>query len=225
MEIGRACTRDRVDWPVRMGRYAGTEAVSDLTPVLPLRDIDAPTPSGPFLPDRISDEHPFSLIVRPSGTWLPCGGPRLPIPPLLALREITHLSRAQGAGEARARTKISDLNWVFTSHFPGDPVFPGTMILDGLFQLMGIYCQYIGFQGRGRASRVLKVQFRQEVTPLNRSLEFHLNVTRIVQAKQVLVCDGSVRVDGKICVVAKNLVLTIITDSAMSLPVDGEDIQ
>jgi 3-hydroxyacyl-[acyl-carrier protein] dehydratase/trans-2-decenoyl-[acyl-carrier protein] isomerase len=212
-------------WPVRPGPYGSTEAVSESTPVSTSIETDGPAPSDPFVPDEISDEHPFALIVRPSGTCLPCGGPRLPIPPLLALREITHLSRVQGAGEARARTNISDLSWVFTSHFPGDPVFPGTMILDGLFQLMGIYCQYIGFQGRGRASRVLKVQFRQEVTPVDKLLEFHLNVTRIVHAKQILVCDGSVRADGKICVVAKSLVLTIITGPVMGLPADGEVIQ
>lgn len=180
-----------------------------------MNDISYPFVGTSSTSEASGGDTDLALVISASGTVLSCGGPNLPIAPLLGIGEVNLLrlpSDVHGPGEARASKAVSDFDWIFRCHFPGDPVLPGTMILDGIFQLMGLYSGYIGFRGRGRASRVAKVQFQKEVKPSNNILEYRIDVVKIVGSRQILICNGFATIDGTRCVTAENLVLTILKD-------------
>jgi 3-hydroxyacyl-[acyl-carrier protein] dehydratase / trans-2-decenoyl-[acyl-carrier protein] isomerase len=105
------------------------------------------------------------LIRCSEGTLFGESTPKLPSPPLLAFDEIIEIGidgGKFGRGYAIARKRLSSMNWVFDSHFPEDPVMPGTMLIEGLLQLAGFFGAYVGERGKGRAARVDEVKFLAE---------------------------------------------------------------
>src|SRR5689334_4422172 len=137
-----------------------------------------------------------SEIIRCSeGTLFGESTPKLPSPPLLAFDEIVEIS-AQGGnfghGYAIARKELSSMTWVFDSHFPEDPVMPGTMLIEGLLQLAGFFGAYVGGRGKGRAARVDDVKFLAEVIPEDEEVIYRIDVRRRNPDHTLLVAEGRV---------------------------------
>ena len=111
------------------------------------------------------------------------GNAQLPSPNMLMLDRITHISEqggAYGKGELQAELDIRPDLWFFQCHFPGDPVMPGCLGLDALWQWAGFVLGWQGHPGRGRALGVGRVKFSGQVTPENRTVHYHIHLIRLL---------------------------------------------
>ena len=140
------------------------------------------------------------------------GNAQLPLPPMLMFDAITQVSETAGAhgkGLLTATLKVAgnpSLDWFFACHFKGDPVMPGCLGLDALWQLTGFYLGWLGLSGRGRASGVGEVKFMREVTPDVKHLEYVIDIKRVIARKLKLAeADGCLKADGEIIYTAKDL--------------------
>ena len=134
---------------------------------------------------------------------------RLPTPNMLMLdriSSITDVGGAYGKGEIFAELDIKPDLWFFDCHFPGDPVMPGCLGLDALWQLTGFFLAWSGYKGKGRALGVSEVKFTEQILPSSRTVSYHLDIKRIMARKLILiVADGTVSVDGRQVYVATSL--------------------
>lgn len=137
------------------------------------------------------------------------GNAQLPIPNMLMLDRITRISDeggAYGKGHILAELDIQPDLWFFACHFPGDPVMPGCLGLDAMWQLLGFHLAWLGNKGRGRALGVGEVKFTGQVLPTAKLVTYELDIKRVITRKLVMgIADGSVRVDGREIYVAKDL--------------------
>jgi 3-hydroxyacyl-[acyl-carrier protein] dehydratase / trans-2-decenoyl-[acyl-carrier protein] isomerase len=125
--------------------------------------------------------------------------PKLPAPPLLAFDEIIEIHTqggTYGRGYALARRELASMSWVFDSHFSGDPVMPGTMMIEGLLQLAGFCGAYAGGKGLGRAARIDDIRFLADVTPADREILYRVDVRRCNAERTLLVAEGKALVRG-----------------------------
>lgn len=129
------------------------------------------------------------------------GNAQLPAPPMLMFDRITHVSETGGAhdkGHIRAAFDIRPDLWFFGCHFIGDPVMPGCLGLDALWQLTGFYLGWLGEPGKGRAISTGEVKFTGMVTPENRLVEYGVDFKRVRRGRLVLgMADGWVKADGE----------------------------
>lgn len=143
------------------------------------------------------------------------GNAQLPSPNMLMLDRIMHISEqggAYGKGELRAELDIRPDLWFFQCHFPGDPVMPGCLGLDALWQLVGFFLGWQGHPGRGRALGVGRVKFSGQVTPENRTVHYHIHLKRLITRSLVMgIADGLVQVDGRDIYTAKDLRVGLFT--------------
>lgn len=111
-----------------------------------------------------------------------------------------------GKGEIKAELDIRPDLWFFDCHFEGDPVMPGCLGLDALWQLVGFYLVWSDFPGRGRALGVGKVKFFGQVLPKAKLVTFQIDIKRVISRKLVMaIADGSVAVDGREIYTAEDL--------------------
>jgi 3-hydroxyacyl-[acyl-carrier protein] dehydratase/trans-2-decenoyl-[acyl-carrier protein] isomerase len=137
------------------------------------------------------------------------GNAQLPTDNMLMVDRIAHISSeggANGKGEIRAELDIHPGLWFFECHFPGDPVMPGCLGLDAMWQLVGFFLGWRGNPGRGRALGSGEVKFTGQILPDSQLVTYQINIKRVIERKLVMgIADGSVAVDGREIYTAKDL--------------------
>jgi 3-hydroxyacyl-[acyl-carrier protein] dehydratase/trans-2-decenoyl-[acyl-carrier protein] isomerase len=141
------------------------------------------------------------LLACARGELFGEGNAQLPLPDMLMVDRITEINDNGGsAGKGRLVAEL-DINpdlWFFACHFYGDPVMPGCLGLDAMWQLVGFYLGWTGAEGRGRALGSGQVKFMGQVTPRNKLVRYIINMKRIIKRSVVMgLADGSMEVDGK----------------------------
>lgn len=141
------------------------------------------------------------LIASGRGQLMGPQAARLPLPNMLMFDRITDVRTTDtktGAGIITAELDIKPDLWFFGCHFQDDPVMPGCLGLDSLWQLTGFYLAWSGHNGKGRALGVGEVKFFGQILPVNKLVTYKVEIKRVIARKLVLaVADGSVAVDGK----------------------------
>jgi 3-hydroxyacyl-[acyl-carrier protein] dehydratase/trans-2-decenoyl-[acyl-carrier protein] isomerase len=142
------------------------------------------------------------------------GNLRLPLPPMLMLDRITTLAAdggTHGLGLAIAELDIRPDRWFFEGHFHEDPVMPGCLGLDALWQLFGFLLAWQGHPGKGRAFGVGEVRFKEPILPSAHEVAFQLEVKRVLTRGLVLgIGDGEVSVDGRLAYTAQDLWIGLV---------------
>lgn len=140
------------------------------------------------------------LLACGRGEMFGEGNARLPAPPMLMMDRITHIASeggAYGKGVIRAELDINPDLWFFDCHFLGDPVMPGCLGLDAMFQLAGFYLPWLGEPGRGRALGCGELKFSGQVLPSAKQVGYEIDIKRVMRGKVPLViADGRTFVDG-----------------------------
>ena len=149
------------------------------------------------------------LLQCGHGELFGAGNAQLPLPPLLMFDRITHISDiggSEGKGEIIAELDIKPDLWFFPCHFDGDPVMPGCLGIDALWQLAGFYLGWLGAPGRGRALGLGGLKFHEQVTPEAGLVTYRIDVKRVLQRKfSICVADGRLDVDGACAYEAQDL--------------------
>lgn len=149
------------------------------------------------------------LLACARGDLFGEGNAQLPLPPMLMFDRITQISEDGGAfgkGEIRAELDVKPDLWFFPCHFKGDPVMPGCLCLDALWQMLGFFLGWLGAPGKGRALSVGEVKFTGMVEPSVKNLEYVVELRRVIRRKFTLgVADGWLNADGETIYSAKDL--------------------
>ena len=145
------------------------------------------------------------------------GNAQLPTPNMLMMDRVIKISDEggkYGKGEIIAELDINPDLWFFQCHFPGDPVMPGCLGLDAMWQIVGFFLAWVGNPGRGRALGVGEVKFTGQVLPTAKKVTYRIDMKRVISRKLVLgVADGVVEVDGREIYVAKDLRVGLFTST------------
>ena len=156
------------------------------------------------------------LLKCASGDLFGPGNAQLPEPPMLMVDRVTEISDdggLHGKGHVIAELDIVPDLWFFKCHFPGDPVMPGCLGLDALWQLTGFNLGWRGMPGRGRALWVGEVKFVDMVTPAVKVITYHVDFTRVIDRKLKLgMSDGRLLADGKEIYTTSNMKVGLFTD-------------
>ena len=143
----------------------------------------------------------IDLISCAKGEMFGPGNPQLPLPPMLMCDRITNITDTGGPhdkGLIRAELDINPDLWFFPCHFQGDPVMPGCLGMDALWQLVGFFLGWSGGEGRGRALSVGEVKFTGQILPTNKLVTFEINMKRVILRRLIIgIADGRVICDGE----------------------------
>ena len=149
------------------------------------------------------------LIACGMGDLFGPGNAQLPIDQMLMIDRIPHISSEGGEydrGQIIAELDIHPDLWFFQCHFPGDPVMPGCLGLDAMWQLVGFFLGWRGNPGRGRALGSGDVKFTGQILPTASRVEYNIQIKRVIERKLVMgIADGTVAVDGTVIYTAKDL--------------------
>jgi len=157
------------------------------------------------------------LLACARGELFGDGNARLPSPPMLMFDRITRIAGtggAHGKGEIHAELDIDPHLWFFACHFDGDPVMPGCLGLDAMWQLAGFFLPWLGQPGRGRALGVGEVRFSGQVLPGAQRVRYEIDIRRVVRGRLALViADGRTLVDGRPIYAARDLRVALFTST------------
>ncbi|QXP85529.1 3-hydroxyacyl-[acyl-carrier-protein] dehydratase FabA [Methylococcus sp. ANG] len=157
------------------------------------------------------------LLQCARGEMFGPGNAQLPAPPMLMFDRITHIDSVGGAfdkGMIVAELDVKPELWFFDCHFISDPVMPGCLGLDAMWQMVGFYLGWIGGKGRGRALGVGEVKFRGQVLPHHRLVTYRINLKRVILRKLVMgIADAEMECDGKVIYEANDLRVGLFTST------------
>lgn len=169
----------------------------------------------------VTKQHSFDrdeLLACSRGELFGPGNAQLPAPNMLMLDRITSITEDGGEsnkGELIAELDITPDLWFFDCHFPGDPVMPGCLGLDAMWQLVGFYLGWLGHPGRGRALGCGDVKFTGQILPDAKKVTYSINIKRIITRRLILgMADGTVTVDGREIYQANDLRVGLFTSTA-----------
>jgi len=156
------------------------------------------------------------LLTCGRGELFGPGNAQLPLPPMLMFNRIININANGGAfgkGEIHAEFDITPDLWFFDCHFKGDPVMPGCLGLDAMWQLVGFYLGWTGAPGRGRALGVGGVKFTGTVQPDAKLVSYHIDIKRVVNRQITLgFANGVMKVDGETAYEAEGLRVTLFSE-------------
>jgi 3-hydroxyacyl-[acyl-carrier protein] dehydratase/trans-2-decenoyl-[acyl-carrier protein] isomerase len=167
---------------------------------------------GKAMAERRSIFEYEDLLACGRGELFGPGNAQLPLPPMLMFERISAISDtggAHGKGQVVAEMSVAgnpQCEWFFACHFKGDPVMPGCLGLDALWQLTGFFLGWLGAPGRGRALGVGEVKFTGMVLPTVKQLRYVVDLKRVILRKLKLgIADGSLFADGQLIYSAQDL--------------------
>jgi 3-hydroxyacyl-[acyl-carrier protein] dehydratase / trans-2-decenoyl-[acyl-carrier protein] isomerase len=190
-----------------------------------MSDITASLNDGPAATPRRSSYCLDELVACGEGKLFGPGTPRLPSGPMRMVDRISSISPAGGIydhGEVRAELDINPSLWFFACHFPGDPVMPGCLGLDAMWQLIGFFLAWSGHRGLGRALGVEEVRFFGQVQPQAKQVSYQIDIKRVITRKLILAtADGSLAVDGQKIYTASGLRVGLFAGADALRPAAG----
>ena len=175
-----------------------------------------------MLADSESTTRPSSysyedLLTCSKGELFGPGNAQLPAPNMLMLDRIALISETGGSynkGQIQAELDIKPDLWFFECHFKNDPVMPGCLGLDAMWQLVGFYLGWLGHPGRGRALGVGEVKFTGQVLPKGKLVTYQIDIKRIIARGLVMgIADATMSIDGRDIYSAKNLRVGLFTST------------
>jgi 3-hydroxyacyl-[acyl-carrier protein] dehydratase / trans-2-decenoyl-[acyl-carrier protein] isomerase len=172
-------------------------------------------------PARRSSFDMAGLLACARGELFGPGNARLPLPPMLMFDRITKITDnggTLGKGSVEAELDVNPDLWFFKCHFQDDPVMPGCLGLDALWQMVGFFLGWMGGIGKGRALGVGEVKFSAMVLPTAKKITYYVELKRVIMRKLVLgVADGIVKVDGEIAFEVKDMKVGLFSDAMAAL--------
>lgn len=167
------------------------------------------------------DKSSFSkedLLACSRGELFGPGNSQLPAPNMLMMDRIVSISETGGANDKGHIIAELDINpdlWFFECHFPGDPVMPGCLGLDAMWQLVGFFLGWSGGPGKGRALGVGEVKFTGQILPTAKKVTYRIDMKRVIKRKLFMgMADGCVEVDGRVIYEAKDLKVGLFQDTS-----------
>jgi 3-hydroxyacyl-[acyl-carrier protein] dehydratase/trans-2-decenoyl-[acyl-carrier protein] isomerase len=149
------------------------------------------------------------LLACGRGDLFGAGNAQLPLPPMLMFDRISEIAEQggeHGKGLIRAELDVKPDLWFFACHFKGDPVMPGCLGLDALWQMLGFYLGWLGAPGKGRALGTGEIKFSGQIQPTVKKVVYGVDLKRVMRSKLVLgVADGWVMADGEVVYRASDL--------------------
>ena len=140
---------------------------------------------------------------------------QLPLPPMLMFDRITKITESggeYGLGEIIAEMDINKDLWFFQCHFEGDPVMPGCLGLDAMWQLLGFYLGWKGGPGKGRALGSGEVKFTGQVLPSAKKITYTIDLKRVIMRRLVMgIADAKMEVDGRLIYQTTDLKVGLFT--------------
>jgi len=171
---------------------------------------NAPSPNveTKVRPDDTSFDRDGVLKIA-AGEVFGANYPKLPLPNMLMVDRIVSVSENGGKYDNGLVVAELDINpdlWFFHCHFKGDPVMPGCLGLDAMWQLTGFYLAWTGNEGKGRALGVKDVRFTGQILPENKLVTYRIDIKRVIKRRLVMArADGQVEVDGEVIYTAEDL--------------------
>ncbi len=171
-------------------------------------------------PPAIAQQNAYTreeLLECGGGLLFGPGNAQLPLPPMLMVDRINSITAdggRYGKGCMLAELDVSPDLWFFACHFTGDPVMPGCLGLDAMWQLIGFFLAWQGGPGHGRALGCGEVTFSGQVTPKNRLVTYRVDMKRVVLRKLVMgIGDATMEVDGRVIYTGKDLRVGLFTST------------
>jgi 3-hydroxyacyl-[acyl-carrier protein] dehydratase/trans-2-decenoyl-[acyl-carrier protein] isomerase len=165
-----------------------------------------------IMAERRSSYEYDDLLTCGRGELFGPGNAQLPLPPMLMFDRIAAVSETggpHGKGQIVAELQVEGnerLDWFFKCHFQGDPVMPGCLGLDALWQLTGFFLGWLGAPGRGRALGVGEVKFTGMVVPTVKKVEYIVDLKRVILRRlKLAVADGVMKADGEVIYTATDM--------------------
>ena len=157
------------------------------------------------------------LLSCGRGELFPEGSAQLPLPPMLMFDRISDISEDGGQfgkGQVIAELDIKPDLWFFDCHFRNDPVMPGCLGVDAMWQLVGFYLGWMGGAGKGRALGAGEIKFTGQVLPTNSLVTYRVEFKRIILRRLVMgIADASMEVDGKVIYRGSDLRVGLFTST------------